>query len=107
PGRLARQRVVDLLDVAQVEMLGVVTAFGELGALGRVVQVGQRGVVELQVGAAQRVQPGYLVGVGGGQVVPELVRVGVDLLVDGGRAAAVVDHVRRRDGQLRGQVFRE
>jgi hypothetical protein len=56
-------RVVDLLDVAQVHVLGVLAAPGDLGALGRVVQVGQRGVVELQVGAAQLAQPLHLVGV--------------------------------------------
>ena len=49
-------------------MLGVVAAPGDLGPLGRVVQVGQGGVVELQVGAAELVQPVYLVGVGRGQV---------------------------------------
>ena len=41
------------------------------------------------------------VGVGGGQVGPERVEVGVDVLVDRGPAAAVVDHARRGDGQLR------
>src|SRR6185369_5293458 len=97
---LAGDRVVDLLDVPQVHVLGVLAASGDLGALGRVVQVGQRGVVELQVGAAQLVQPLDLVGVGGGQVRPELLHFRVHRLVDRGGAAAVVHHVRRGDGQL-------
>src|SRR5580700_1520542 len=74
------------------------------GPLHRVVEVGQAGAVELEVGAAQGGQPGDLVGVGGGQVAPELLDVRVDLRVDRGGAAAVVDHVRRRDRQLRGGV---
>ena len=61
-----------------MQVLGVLAALGDLRALGRVVQVGQAGVVELQVGAAQRGQPPDLVGVGGGQVGPELLDVRVD-----------------------------
>src|SRR5439155_14626613 len=97
---LAGDRVIDLLDVAQVHVLGVLAASGDLGALGRVVEVGQGGVVELQVGGAQLVQPPYLVGVGRGQVGPELLDVGVDLRIEHRRAAAVVHHVRRRDRLL-------
>jgi hypothetical protein len=52
-GRLVLDRRVDLLDVAQVQVVGVLAALADLGALGGVVQVGQAGVVELQVGAAQ------------------------------------------------------
>jgi hypothetical protein len=67
PGWLVLERGVDLADVAQVQVLGVLAAFADLGALGGVVEVGQAGVVELQVGAAQFAEPAYLVGVGGGQ----------------------------------------
>src|SRR5215469_1142522 len=104
---LGGERVVDLPDVAQVQVVGVLTARGDLGPLRRVVQVGQAGVVELQVGAAQGGQPGDFVGVGGGQVAPELLDVRVDLGIDRGGPAAVVDHVRRRDGQLRGRGARQ
>ena len=100
PGGLVLDRGVDLADVAVVQVLGVFAAAGDLGALGGVVEVGQAGVVELQVGAAQGAEPGDLVGVGGGQVGPELLDVGVDRRVQHGRAAAVVDHVRRRDRLL-------
>ena len=82
-------------------MLGVLAPPGDLGALRRIVQVSQRGVVELQVGAAQLAQPPHLVGVGGGQVRPEFLDVGVDLRIEHRRAAAVVHHVRRRDRLLR------
>ena len=83
-------------------MLGVLAALGDLGALRRVVQVGQAGVVELQVACSPAsASRAHLIGVGGGQVGPELLHVRVDGRVDRGRAAPVVDHVRRRDGQLR------
>jgi hypothetical protein len=67
---------VDLLDVPQMLVLGVVAALGQLGPLGRVVEVGQAGVVELQVGAAERGQRLDLFGVGGREVRPELLLVG-------------------------------
>src|SRR4029077_4724433 len=72
----------------------------DLGALGGVVEVGQAGVVELQVGTAQGAQPLDLVGVGGGQVGPKALHVRVHHGVHRGGAAAVVHHVRRRDGEL-------
>jgi hypothetical protein len=59
-----------------VHVLSVLAAFGDLGALGGVVEVGQAGVVELQVGAAQLAEPAYLVGVRGGQVGPEPLELG-------------------------------
>ena len=49
--RAAGERGVDLPDVALVQVLGVAALRGELGALLGVVEVGQAGVVELQVGA--------------------------------------------------------
>src|SRR5580700_2393345 len=87
---------VDLPDVTQVQVLGVLAAAGDLGALGRVVEVGEAGVVELQVTAAEGAEPGDLVGVRGGQVGPELLDVRVHSRVQGGRAAPVMDHVRSR-----------
>ena len=73
-------------------------------ALLRVVEVGQAGVVELEVGAAEVGDAAQLLGVRRGEVGPELVELGVDGLVDGGTTAAVVDHARRRDRQLRGEA---
>ena len=83
-------------------MLGVgVAALGrQLRSLGGIVEVRQAGVVELEVGTAELAQGLHLGGVGGAQVVPELVEVGIDGGVDGRPPAAVVDHARRRDGQL-------
>src|SRR3712207_8904832 len=43
---------------------------------------------------------GSLLGVGGAEVGPELLLVGVDGRVDGRPPAAVVHHARRRDRQL-------
>src|SRR5436305_10743360 len=106
-GGLGHERVVDLADVAQVQVVGVLAPGGDLGPLYRVVEVGQAGVVELEIGTPQGGQPGDLVGIGGGQVAPELLDVRIDVRVDRGRAATVVDHVRRGDGQLRGGAARQ
>ena len=70
--------------------------------LGRVVDVGEARIVELQIAAAQRVGAAQLFGVGRGQVVPEVLHVGIYRLLDRGVAAAVVDHAGRGDRQLRG-----
>src|SRR5262249_15535698 len=84
--------------IAQVQVLGVLATLGDLRALRRVVEVRQAGVVELEVGAAQGGQPRHLVGVGRGQVSPELLDVRVDGRVDRGGAAAGVGHGRRGEG---------
>ena len=100
-GRLGGHRRVDLADVAQVLVFSVVATGSQQGPLTGIVQVGETGVVELEISATQVRQGGHLVCIGSAQVVPELLDVGVDTRVDGGRAAPVVHHARRRDGQLR------
>ncbi len=85
-------------------VFGVVAAIVEQPPLSGVVQVGEAGVVELQVAAAQAGDAADLFGVGGTEVGPELLLVGVDLRVDGRTAAPVVDHAGRRDGQLGGDA---
>jgi 4-aminobutyrate aminotransferase len=55
----------------------------DLRALCGVVQVGEAGVVELQIGAAEGGQRADLGGVGRAEVVPELVEIRIDALVDG------------------------
>jgi hypothetical protein len=72
----------------------------DIGALGRIVEIGEAGVVELEIGAAELVQRRDLVGVDAGEIVPERIHLGIDARVDGGAAAAVVQHRRRRDRQL-------
>ena len=69
-------------------------------ALRRVVHVRQAGVVELQVTAAEVVKPPHLLGVGRGQVGPELAQVRIDRLVNGRAPAPVVHHAQRGDGEL-------
>src|SRR4029450_228356 len=71
------------------------------GPLVRVVEVGEAGVVELQVGAPELGNGRDLLRVRGAQVVPELVHVGIDIRIERRRPAAVVHHARRRDRQLR------
>ena len=87
-----------------MQVLGVAALRGDQRALLGVVEVGQAGVVELEVGAAELAEPAHLLGVRRGEVGPERLEVGVDRLVDRGPAAAVVDHVGRGDGQLRDLV---
>src|SRR2546429_451603 len=96
-------QLVDGPDVGLVLVLGVLAAAGDLGALLRVVEVRQAGVVELEVGAAEAGQPPDLVRVGGAEVFPEHVDVGVHGLVDRRGPAAVVDQAGRGDGQLPGR----
>src|SRR5215472_901583 len=99
-GGPAGQRAVDVLDVALMLVLGVPADLRDVLALRRVVHVGQAGVVELQVAAAEVVQPPGLLGVGRDQVGPEPVHVRVDRLVDGAATAPVVHHAQRGDGEL-------
>ena len=101
PSGRSGERLVDVADVGLVLVLGVAADRAHVLALGRVVEVGEARVVELQVGAAQLAETPDLLGVGGGQVRPERVQVGVERLVDRRPAAAVVDHARRRDRELR------
>ena len=72
----------------------------DIGALGGVVQIGEAGVVELEIGAAERRQAGDLLGVDLGEVVPERLHLGIGGLVDRRAAAAVMQHRRRGDRQL-------
>ena len=101
PGGPVGDRSVDLADVAQVRVVGVLAPRGQDGALGGIVHAGQERVVELKVAAAQRGERANLVGVGGGQVGRELFEVGIDAAIDGGRPAAEKDHAGRRQSHLR------
>jgi hypothetical protein len=100
----AGDRCVDLLDVPQMLVLRVVAPRGQFRPLGRIVEVRQTRVVQLQIPAAELVQVRHLLGVRGRQVVPERLLVRVDRRVESGPAAPVVHHARRRDGELRDDV---
>ena len=91
---------VDLADVALVLVLAVAALAGDHLPLMGVVQVGEAGVVQLEVAAPERGEGLDLRGVRRAEVVPELVEVRVDPGIDGGPPAAVVDHARRGDGEL-------
>jgi hypothetical protein len=101
PVRPSGERLVDVADVGLVLVLGVAADRAHVLALSGIVEVGEARVVELEVAATGRGDAPHLLGVGRGQVGPELVEVGIELGVDRGAAAAVVDHARRRDRQLR------
>jgi hypothetical protein len=90
-------------DVELVLVLGVAAHARDHLALLGVVEVRQARVVELQVRAAEAGQRADLRRVRAREVVPEAVHVRVDVLVDRGAPAAVVDHARRRDRELRGR----
>ena len=63
-------------DVVLVQVRRVAADRLDVLALRRVVDVGEAGVVELQVAAAELVDALDLLGVGGGEVVPEASRSG-------------------------------
>ena len=54
PSGRSEQRLVDVPDVGLVQVLGVLALAGHLLALARIVEVGEAGVVELEVLAAER-----------------------------------------------------
>jgi len=85
-------------DVFLVLMLGVPAHFCDMRALPRVVQVGERRVIDLQVGATELAQAVHLVAVGRLEVAPEATDVGIYRLIDG---RPVMQHVGRWDRQLR------
>ncbi len=88
-------------DVLLVQVGRVAADRLDVLALGRVVDVGEAGVVELQVAAAELVGAVHLLGVGLDEVIPEGVDIRIDVAIDRRVAAAVMDHARRRDRQLR------
>ena len=99
--RPSDQRGVDLSDVALVLVLRVAPLRGYLGTLCWVSEVGQAGVVELQIGAPELGDSAHLLCVGRRQIGPELVLVGVDGRVESRTAAPVVDHARRGNREFR------
>ncbi len=91
---------VDERRVGSRQFVGIVAPLDGALAHDRVAQVGEIRVVELDVAATGRVQGGDLGAIDLGEVVEELVHVGVRLDVDPGSAAAEVHHRRRGDGHL-------
>ncbi len=98
PGGLAGERLVDQADVGVVLGVAVAADAVDISALGGVVEIGEAGVVQLQIGAALRGKAGDLVAVDQGQVVPERLHLGVRGPVDHGAAAAVMQHRGRGYG---------
>ena len=82
-------------------VVAVTAQLRDVLALRRVVEVGEARVVELQVAAAELAEASDLLAIGGREIGPELIEVGVDRLVDGRTAPAVVHHARRRDREFR------
>ncbi len=98
--RLPGQGGVEHLDVGQMLVFAVQALGVHVFALGRIVQIGEGGVVHLQIAAAQPAERLDLFGVDRAEVVPELLDVGVDVRVDDVLAAPVVHHARRWDREL-------
>ena len=94
-------RGVDQLGVGVRQRVGIVAALDGAGAHHRIAQVGEVGVVELDVAAAGGVEGVDLGAVARGEIGEELVEVGVGVDVDRRPPAAEVDHRRRRDRHLR------
>src|SRR5260370_40495554 len=109
-GGLLGERGVDEADIGQVLALARAAEPGDVVALRRVVEICQAGVVELEIAATELAQRRDLVGIDAAEIVPERGEVGIDLVVDGGAAAAVMHHARRGHGELRrclGDRFQE
>jgi hypothetical protein len=83
-----------------VLVIGVLSTGGDHLALMGVVEVREARVVELEVGTAKLSQSSDLLLVCRGQVLPEVLDLGVDAGVDRRATTAVVDHVRRGNRQL-------
>ena len=98
----AVDRVVDQLGVGPREFVGIVAPFDRAVAHDGVAQVGEVGVVELDVAAAGRVQGVDLGLVGGREIGEEDLEVGVGVDVDSGPAAPEMDHRRRGNARPSG-----
>ena len=83
------------------QLVGVVAPIDRALPHHRVAQVGEVGVVELDVPAPGGVERGDLVAVAPRQIGEEVVEIGVRLDVDAGTAAPEVHHRGRRDRDLR------
>src|SRR3546814_12973495 len=99
--RALADRLVHQAAVEMCEGIRVVTA--RLGALAdlRVAEIGEVGVVHLQVAAAARRQVGDLGAIGGREVGIEVFEVRIDLLRDRLAAAAELQHGGRGNADIR------
>ena len=89
-------RVVDQLAVEMDESVGVVApGAGALADRG-IAEIGEIGVVELQIAQAARGEIVDLGAIGGGEVVVEILEPRIDPLRDRLAAAAEMQHRRRR-----------
>ena len=104
-GRPAIDRV-HRVAVPDHELVGILAAGDHLLAEVGVAQVGEADVVHLEVAATGGVERVDLGAVGGDEVVPELVEVGVHVAVDHLRTAHQVRHARPRDRDLRDRLRR-
>ena len=100
-GRALRDRRVDELGVAARQLVGIVAALARAFAHLLVAQVGEIGIVELQVRAAGRREVGDLVAIRLRHVVVERLEVRIRIAADRAAAAAEMQHRRRGDRHLR------
>ena len=98
-----RDRVVEQLDVAQVLGLGAVA---QHGAPRGIVEKRETGIVELQIGAAERGEAFDLLAVDRGEIGVEHLPVGIDVAVDAA-AGRIMHHRRRGNGELRHRLGRD
>ena len=90
-----------MVDVLDVLTFGIATDGGDVLPLVRVVEVREARVVELEVRAAEVAETAHLLAIRLRQPGPKRVQVGIHVGIDRSPPAAVVDHARRRDRQLR------
>jgi hypothetical protein len=75
-----------------VLLLAVAADARHIGALRRIVEIGEARVVKLQIAAAARRKAGNLLPIDLGEIMPEGVHLGIGGLVDHRSAAAVMQH---------------
>ena len=108
-GRAGDDRVDDV-DIGLEQILPIVAARAQQLARAVVAELDERGLVDLQIGAARIGERLHFLVVGGDEVGPEIVEIGIDLAADMVAAGAVVDIGRagqRHLGRALGQRLEE
>src|SRR6516225_1045464 len=90
--RSPRHRTVELPYISQMLAFTVAALLGNVFALFRIIQIGQTGVVELQIRTTQVSQRPQLSGVHFAEIVPEFLEVWVDRGIDRSAATAIMHH---------------
>src|SRR3984957_18653531 len=95
-------RIIHEPTIEARQGVGIVAARLGRFADRRIAEIGEIGVVELEIAAATLGEIGDLVAIGGGEIVVEAFQLGVDAVADRLAAAAEMEHRRRGNADLGG-----